>query len=319
MTLRLAILDDFQNAVLSVADWTRIEDRVAVTVFRDPLSDPAALIERLFPFDIVVSIRERTRFPRSVLERLPNLKLLVTNGMRNLAIDMEAAREHGIVVTGTDSVASATAELTWGLLLATVRQLPDEVHSVRHGGWQVGLGVGLEGKTLGLLGLGRQGARVARYGLAFGMKVVAWSQNLTEARCAEIGVTKAESRDALLKTADIVSIHLVLSERTRDLLDSRALSLMKPEAFLINTSRGPIIDEDALIAALRDGRLRGAGLDVFDSEPLPPDHPLRHLPRVVTTPHLGYTSLESYQVYFSQGLEAIEGWLAGNPVRVLNP
>ncbi len=315
--MRLAILDDFQNVVLSVSDWSVIEDRVDITVFNDHLTDTDAIAERLEPFDILVIIRERTPFPGALIEKLPNLKLLVTGGMRNRGIDLDAAGDRGITVCGTASMGSPTSELIWGLIIATVRNIPRQVQAVREGGWQVGLGVGLKGKTLGLIGLGRLGAVVAGYGKAFGMDVVAWSQNLTAERCAGQGVRLAESKEELLAQSDVISIHLVLSDRNRGLIGADELSLMKPTAYLINTSRGPIIDEDALIAAVKAGTIAGAGLDVFDVEPLPVDHPFRTLDGIVATPHLGYVSLENYQGYFDQGIENIDAWLNGAPVRVI--
>lgn len=317
--MRLAILDDFQNVVRSVADWSVLEDRVEITVFNDHLHDIDAVANRLQPFEIVVCIRERTQFPRALFDRLPNLKLLVTGGMRNLGIDLQAARERGVVVCGTESIGYPTAELTWGLILATLRNIPREVESVRNGGWQVGLGVGLRGKTLGIIGLGRQGIPVAGYGKAFGMKVIAWSQNMTAEKCAEHGVEKAASLDDLLARSDVVSIHVILSERTRGLIGAAQLAKMKPSAFLINTSRGPIVDETALIAAVENGTIAGAGLDVFDTEPMPKDHPYRRIDRIVATPHLGYTSKEGYEQFFGLGVEDVDAWLKGKPIRVMNP
>ncbi len=316
--MRLAILDDFQNAVRSVADWSVLEDRVDITVFNDHIEDVGATAARLEPFEIVVCIRERTKFSRALFEKLPNLKLLVTGGMRNLGIDLDGARDHGVVVCGTESLGYGTAELTWGLLLATVRNIPREVESVRAGGWQVGLGVGLNGKTLGIIGLGRQGAPVAGYGKAFGMNVVAWSQNLTAAKCAEHGVELATSLDDLLMRSDMVSIHVILSERTEGLIGAAQLAKMKPTAYLINTSRGPIVDEAALIAAVEAGNIAGAGLDVFDEEPLPSDHPYRRIDAIVATPHLGYTMREGYENFFGQGIEDIAAWFDGKPVRIMN-
>ncbi|MEE8083729.1 MAG: D-2-hydroxyacid dehydrogenase family protein [Alphaproteobacteria bacterium] len=315
--MRLAILDDFQNVVRSVSDWSAIEDRVEITVFNDHLEEVTDVARRLEPFEIAVVIRERTKFPRALLEKLPNLKLLVTGGMRNRGIDLAAAGEFGVTVCGTESVGSPTSELTWGLIIATVRNIPAQVQAVHDGGWQVGLGPGLEGKTLGVIGLGRQGTAVARVGLAFGMDVAAWSQNLTDERCAEHGVRFVASKEDLLRQSDIVSIHLVLSDRSRGTIDAEALSHMKPGAYLINTSRGPIVDEDALIAAVKGGKIAGAGLDVFDIEPLPADHPYRNTAGIVATPHLGYTSRENYQKYFDQGIENIDAWLKGAPIRVM--
>ncbi|MGE0651304.1 MAG: D-2-hydroxyacid dehydrogenase family protein [Alphaproteobacteria bacterium] len=319
LVMRLAILDDFQNVVRSVADWSVLEDRVEITVFNDHLVDLDAVAKRLQPFEIAVCIRERTLFPRALFEKLPNLKLLVTGGMRNLGIDLSAAKNSGVIVCGTESIGYSTAELTWGLILATVRNIPREVESVRKGGWQVGLGVGLRGKTLGVIGLGRQGAPVAGYGKAFGMNVLAWSQNLTKEKCAEQGVELAGSLDDLLGRSDVVTIHVILSERTRGLIGAKQLGGMKRSAFLINTSRGPIVEESALIAAVESGVIAGAGLDVFDIEPLPPDHPFRRVDRIVATPHLGYTAKEGYENFFGQGIEDIDAWLKGKPIRIMNP
>ena len=317
--MRLAILDDFQNVVRSVSDWSALEDRIEITVFNDHLFDIEAIAERLQAFEIVVCIRERTRFPRELLGKLPTLKLLVTGGMRNLGIDMAAAKEMGIVVCGTGSFSYSTSELTWALLQATVRNIPREVESVRNGGWQVGLGPCLHGKTLGVIGLGKQGVPVSGYAKAFGMNVIAWSQNLTAERCAEHGVDLAGSLDDLLSRADIVTVHVVLSERTKGLIGAAHLKKMKPSAFLINTSRGPIVEEAALIAAIEAGTIAGAGLDVFDIEPMPADHPYRRIDKIVATPHLGYTALEGFQNFFDHGIEDIEAWLKGAPVRVMNP
>ena len=317
--MRLAILDDFQNIVKTIGDWSSIEDRVDITVYNDHLEDSDALVARLEPFDIVVVIRERSKFPREVLERLPNLKLIVTGGMRNRGIDIAAANAQGVTVCGTGGAGNSTAELTWGLILSVMRNIPPQVQSIREGGWQVGLGVGLMGKTLGIIGLGRQGSAVAKIGKGFDMEVAAWSTNLTPERCAEQGVRYVESKEALLAQSDVVSVHVILSERSTGLIDAEALSHMKKTAYLINTSRGPIVDEDALIAAVEEGRIAGAGLDVFDIEPLPADHPYRTLAGIVPTPHLGYTSAENYRCYFNEGIENIDAWLKGAPIRVMTP
>jgi phosphoglycerate dehydrogenase-like enzyme len=263
-------------------------------------------------------MRERTALPRSVLERLPDLRLLVTTGVRNAAIDMQAAGELGIVVAGTYGIVSNTVELTWALILAVARRLPDEVARVRSGGWQQTLGADLHGKTLGLLGLGNIGSAMATIGNAFGMDVIAWSQNLTEDRAAELGARRVE-RDDLFRQADVVSIHLVLSDRTRHLVGAAELALMKPTAVLINTSRGPIIDDGALIDALERGAIVGAGLDAFEVEPLPADHPYRRLPNVIATPHIGYVTESCYRIFYDHIVEDIATWLAGDPVRVLQP
>jgi phosphoglycerate dehydrogenase-like enzyme len=283
-------------------------------VFEEPLAGDAA--ERLRPFDAVVAMRERTPFPRALLERLPALRLLITTGMVNASIDLDAARELGVTVCGTGSQPHGPAELTWALILALARQVPAEDAGIRAGAWQRTVGQDLAGRRLGLLGLGRLGQRVATVGRAFEMDVVAWSQNLRAQDAAAVGV-RAVERDELLSTADIVSIHLRLSERTRGLIGARELALMRPDAILVNTSRGPIVDEAALIAALHAGTIAGAGLDVFDVEPLPPAHPLRTAPRTVLTPHLGYVTRATYATFFRDVVEDVEAYLDGAPVRVL--
>jgi phosphoglycerate dehydrogenase-like enzyme len=263
-------------------------------------------------------MRERTPFPAGLFPRLPNLRLVVTTGMRNAAIDLAAAARHSVTVCGTKALGSPTAELAWGLILALARRIPQEDRRMREGGWQSTVGVGLEAKTLGILGLGRLGSAVARIGAAFGMRRVAWSENLTAERAADCGA-ELVTKDELLRAADVVTIHLVLSDRTRGLIGPRELALMKPTAFLVNTSRGPIVDEEALVAALKAGVIGGAGLDVYDREPLPADHPLRRAPRTVLTPHLGYVTEETYRAFYEQTVEDIEAFLAGAPVRVLEP
>jgi phosphoglycerate dehydrogenase-like enzyme len=315
---RVAILDDYQGIARRMADWTSLPAGDEVTVFGDHLADTGAVAARLADFDAVVAMRERTPFPRDLLQRLPRLKLLVTTGMRNASIDVGAAVERGIVVCGTAGLPYPTAELTWGLILALARRIAVEDRATREGRWQVSCGMGLNGKTLGVIGLGGLGSRVARIGRAFEMEVVAWSQNLTAARAAEVGATLV-GKDELLERADVVSIHLVLGDRSRALLGARELSRMKRTAYLINTSRGPIVDEAALVAALRAGTIAGAGLDVYDEEPLPLDHPLRTLPNTVITPHLGYVTEEGYRIFYGQALEDVKAWLAGQPVRVLRP
>jgi len=311
---RVAILDDYQGVGESLGDWSGLD----VTTFRDHLAGEDAVAERLAPFDVVVAMRERTPFPRTLLERLPRLRLLVTTGMRNASIDVAAARELGIVVSGTGGSGPSTPELTWGLVLAVARGIPRQDASVRAGGWQVGLGTELAGKTLGVLGLGRIGSQVARYGLAFGMDVVAWSQNLTLGRAESVGARLVD-RGELFAEADVLTIHLVLSQRTRGLVGARELGLMKPSAFLVNTSRGPIVDEGALAAALDRGAIAGAALDVFDEEPLPPEHPFRRLDNVVVTPHVGYVTQESYRVFYREAAEDVHAFLAGTPIRVVEP
>jgi phosphoglycerate dehydrogenase-like enzyme len=315
---RIALLDDYQGVALRMADWASLAPDGEVVVFRDHVADLDAVAARLADFDVVMALRERTPFPRALLARLPRLRLLVTAGMRNAAIDLRAAAERGVLVCGTAGLPYPTAELTWGLILSLARRIPREDRATREGRWQETVGLGLNGKTLGVLGLGTLGSRVARVGHAFEMPVLAWSQNLTPPRAAEAGATLV-GRDELLARADVVTIHLVLSERTRGLIGARELALMKPTAFLVNTSRGPIVDEAALVRALRDGAIAGAGIDVFDEEPLPPDHPLRQLPNTVITPHLGYVTEETYRIFFGQALEDVRAYLAGAPCRILRP
>jgi phosphoglycerate dehydrogenase-like enzyme len=315
--IHVAVLDDYQEVALRMADWRVLPSDVKVTVFTDHLPDQNAVAERLKDFEIVVAMRERTPFPKSLLEQLPKLKLLVTTGTRNASIDMEATARLGVVVSGTGLVVYPTAELTWGLVLALLRHIPKEVQAVSMGRWQSTMGVGLNGKVLGVLGLGKLGAQVANFGKAFGMSVIAWSQNLTTGRAAECGATLV-GKDELLSRSDVVTIHLVLSNRTRGLIGARELGLMKPTAYLINTSRGPIVDEKALIEALQKRTIAGAGLDVYDIEPLPTDHPLRGLDNAVVTPHIGYVTIETYQVFFHDVVEDIQAFLSGKPIRVLN-
>ncbi len=313
---RVAILDDYQGVATRLADWESLGPDVEVVVFRDHLAEVGAVAARLADFDAVVAMRERTPFPRDLIARLPRLRLLVTTGMRNASIDLGAAADLGVTVCGTAGLPYPTAELAWGLILALARRIPQEDRATREGRWQDTLGVGLNGKTLGVLGLGTLGSRVARFGRAFEMTVLAWSQNLTTEHATEVGASLVP-RDELLARADVVSIHLVLSERTRGLIGRRELALMKPSAFLVNTSRGPIVDEGALVEALRSGALAGAGLDVFGEEPLPRDHPFYRLPNTVITPHLGYVTEETYRIFYSQALEDVRAYLRGAPVRVL--
>jgi phosphoglycerate dehydrogenase-like enzyme len=315
---RVALLDDYQGVALSMADWKSLPPGTEVVVFKDHLAEEDAVAKRLADFDIVMALRERTPFPRTLLERLPKLKLLITAGMRNASIDMKAAAERGVVVCGTAGLPYPTAELAWGLVLSLMRRIPAEDRATREGRWQTSLGLGLNGKTLGVLGLGTLGSRAAKVGLAFEMEVLAWSQNLTAERAKETGATLVP-KDELLARSDIVSIHLVLGERTRGLIGARELGLMKRSAYLINTSRGPIVDEAALIRALGDGTIAGAGLDVFDEEPLPLHHPFRRLPNIVITPHLGYVTSETYRIFYGHAAEDIKAYLDGKPVRVLKP
>jgi phosphoglycerate dehydrogenase-like enzyme len=315
---RVALLDDYQGVALSMADWKSLPKDTEVVVFKDHLAEEEVLAARLADFDIIMALRERTPFPRSLLERLPKLKLLITAGMRNASIDMKAAAERGVLVCGTAGLPYPTAELAWGLILSLARRIPAEDRATREGRWQTSVGLGLNGKTLGVLGLGTLGSRAARVGRAFEMEVLAWSQNLTAERAALVGATLVP-KDELLARSDFVSIHLVLGERTRGLIGARELGLMKRSAYLVNTSRGPIVDEAALIRGLQDGTLAGAGLDVFDEEPLPPDHPFRRLPNTAITPHLGYVTEETYRVFYGHALEDIKAYLGGTPLRVLRP
>ena len=315
---RVAILDDYQNVARRMADWSSVPAGTEVVFFADHLSDLDALAKRLADFEAVVAMRERTPFTRAVLERLPRLKLLVTTGMRNASIDVATAIDRGVTVCGTAGLPYPTAELAWGLILALFRRIPTEDRATREGRWQVTCGLGLNGKTLGVIGLGGLGLRVAKIGRAFEMDVIAWSQNLTAARATEVGATLV-SKDELLARSDVVSVHLVLSDRTRGLIGARELSQMKRTAYLVNTSRGPIVDEAALVAALGAGTIAGAGLDVYDEEPLPLDHPLRNHPNTAITPHLGYVTEETYRIFYGHALEDVKAWLAGQPVRVLKP
>ncbi len=317
MGLRCAILDDYQDVALAMADWSAVKADIEITVFNEHLGAADKVVAALHGFPIICAMRERTPFPRQVIEALPDLKLLVTTGMRNAAIDLEAARAHNIVVCGTPVFGNSTAGMAIGLMLELTRHIGDENARLKAGApWQATIGLDLEGLTLSLLGLGRLGARVAKIAQPFGMNVIAWSQNLTQERCDGLGVGYV-SRDDLFRHADILSIHVQLSPRTRGLIGARELALMKPAAYLINTSRGPIVDETALIAALRERRIAGAGLDVFDIEPLPLAHPLRQLDNVVLTPHLGYVTEQNYRAFFAGTVENIRAFLDGRPVRML--
>ena len=301
-----------------MADWDGLPQGTHVQVFRDHVLDEMVLAKRLADFEVVTLMRERTPFGRGLLKRLPNLRLLVTTGGRNGSIDLDAATELGVLVCATEGLGYPAAELTWGLILALLRDIPREDAAARQGRWQSTVGVGLRGKVLGILGLGRLGSQVATVGGAFGMSLIAWSQNLTAERAAEFGATLV-TREEIFARSDILSIHLQLSDRTRGLVGRRELGLMKPTAYLINTSRGPIIDETALLQALRSRSIAGAGLDVFDREPLPADHPLSLLDNTVLTPHLGFVTREGYRVFYGGTVEDIAAYLRGEPIRVLNP
>jgi phosphoglycerate dehydrogenase-like enzyme len=315
---RIAVLDDYQSVAADFCDWSKVAGPVDVTTFSDTLPHEDALAERLQPFDVVVAMRERTAFPRTLLERLPNLKLLVTTGMRNKAIDTAAANQNGITVCGTGSNGTSTAELTWALILAVLRHIPQEDAAIRAGGWQQTIGGDLAGARLGVIGLGRLGTQVARVGQAFGMDVVAWSQNLTDERAGEHGVRRLE-REELFATSDVVTVHLLWSRRTRGLIGADDFARMKPTAVFVNTSRGPIVQTRALVEALQEGRIAGAGLDVYDQEPLPADDPIRTLPRTVLTPHLGYVTRNTYEVFYGEAVEDVAAWVAGSPIRVIEP
>ncbi|MET7481487.1 D-2-hydroxyacid dehydrogenase family protein [Streptomyces sp. NPDC005538] len=318
MRLRCVVLDDFQNVATELADWSPVEDTVEVVSLREHLDDEGELAAALATADIVVTLRERVPFPASLFARLPRLRLLVASGMRNSVIDYAAAEAHGVTVCGTASSSTPPVEMTWALLLGLARGIVEESNSLRGGGpWQQTVGADLHGRTLGLLGLGKIGSRVAQVGLAFGMRVTAWSQHLSKDRAAEVGVQLAASKEELLADSDFVSVHLALGDRTRGLLGPAELALLKPSAYLINTSRAAIVDQDALLAALHEGRIAGAGIDVFDSEPLPADHPMRTAPRLLATPHLGYVSHANYTTYYGQAVEDIRAYLAGSPVRRL--
>lgn len=317
--MKLAVLDDYQGVAQGMADWSRLPEGAEVRFFHEPIPGVEALVTALRPFDAIVAMRERTPFPAPVLERLPSLRLLVTTGTRNAAIDLAACRRLGIVVCGTRAAPGVpTAELTWGLILALAKRIPEQDRALRAGAWQTALARSLAGRTLGVVGLGRIGTAVARVGLAFGMDVVAWSPNLTEERAASAGVRRVERR-GLFEAADVVTLHLVLGGTTRGVVGTAELAAMRPTAFLVNTARAGLVDEDALAAALVSGRIAGAGLDVFSAEPLPADHPLRSAPNTVLTPHLGYATRENYAVFYADAVEDAVSWARGEPVRRLEP
>ncbi|MCI3918702.1 D-2-hydroxyacid dehydrogenase family protein [Paenibacillus sp. TRM 82003] len=318
MKLNCAVLDDYQDAALRMADWSKVSDRVTVRTYREPFGSEYELAAAIGDCEIVVIMRERTPFPAGLLSRLPKLRLLVTTGMRNASVDIAAARARGVVVCGTGSRTEPPAELTWALILGLARHTATEQRAMREDGpWQSTMGVDLHGKRLGLVGLGKIGRKTALVGQAFGMEVSAWSQNLTKARADEAGVRLSSSLDELLAESDIVSIHLVLSERTRSLIDAAGLARMKRSAYLINTSRAAIVDQAALVEALERGRIAGAGLDVYDAEPLPAGHPFRRLPNVLALPHLGYVTEGNYRTYYGEAVEDIEAYLNGERLREL--
>ncbi len=323
--MRLSILDDYQGVALDMADWSAIRDRgIEIAVERFPFADEDDVVRTLAESEMVAAMRERTAFPKRIVDRLPKLKLLVTTGMRNASFDMEALKARGVTVCGTGGPSNVpggggnedTAELAWGLILGAARRIAEDHAYMRHGGWQTRIGHRIAGKTIGLLGLGRLGSAVARVGIAFGMKAIAWSQNLTAEKAAAQGVERVE-KDELFRRSDILSVHLVLSDRSRGLVGAREIRLMKPSAILVNTSRGPICDTEAIIAALKEGRLAYAGFDVYDQEPLPINHPLRTAPNVILTPHIGYVTDENYRSSYLQIVENVLAFLDGRPIRVI--
>jgi len=313
---RIAVLDDFQNVSQGFGDWAGLRTQAEVTVFNDHLVDEDALVQRLMPFDVVCVMRERTPLTRSLLNRLPQLRMIATTANWNASIDIEAAEALGITICGTDTWLPGQAELTWALILASVRQLPAELASFRQGGWQVSVGGDLHGKTLGVIGLGNSGSLIARYGQAFGMRVIAWSQNMTAESASRHGAALV-SKEELFSASDIVSVHVRLSDRTRGLVGARELALMKPRSYLVNTSRGPLVDETALLDVLQQQRIAGAAIDVYDVEPLRADHPFRRLPNVIGTPHVGYVTERSYEVFYGETVENIRAWIEGRPIRML--
>ncbi len=313
--MRIVVLDDYQGCAFDLADWSAIRGSHEAVAFRDHIADEDELVRRLGPVDVLCIMRERTPVMRPLLEKLPTLKLIVTTGHVHSSLDTKAAIERGITVCTTASSRFATAELTFALLLGLARQIVAHHNSVQSGGWQVGLGHDVRSKTLGVIGLGNLGAQVAGFGKAFGMDVIGWSQNLTDEQAAKAGVRRV-SKDELFRASDYVTIHYKLSARSKGLVGAQEIALMKPSAYLINTSRAPLIDEPAMIAAIREGRIAGAGLDVFEDEPLPAGHFFRTTKKVIVTPHVGYVSHENYVTYYSQMVENIEAWLAGQPIRV---
>ena len=316
--VRIVVLDDYQQVALEAGPWDRLPARCAVTTLTEHVADTDALVAALAGAEVVVAMRERTRFDTERLDRLPDLRLLVTTGMGNAAIDLDAAARNGVVVCGTGGRSRHTVELTWALILALLRSIPQEDARIRSGGWQHTLGTELDGATLGLVGLGRIGSAMVPIARAFGMDVIAWSQNLDADRAAEAGA-EAVAKPDLFRSADVVSVHYKLSPRSVGIVGAANIAAMKPSAFLVNTSRGPLVDTAALLAALREGAIAGAALDVYDREPLPPDDPLRSAPRTVLSPHLGYVTKENYAVFFADVVEDIEAWLDGHPERRLTP
>jgi phosphoglycerate dehydrogenase-like enzyme len=307
--MKIAVLDDYQHIAMQMADWTAVTDRAEVIIYHDHISEPGPLIERLQLFDVVCVMRERTPLNADVLRHLPKLKLIVSTGFRNASIDLIAAKELGIEIQNTGYFDHGASEMTWALLMAIARNIPVEVNNLRSGNWQTTVGTDLRGKTIGILGLGGIGSKIASYARAFGMNVIAWSQNLTAETADGVGVVLV-SKEALFKDADFITVHLVLSERTVGIVGKKELSLMKPSAYLINTSRGPLINEAELIRVLSDEKIAGAALDVFDTEPLLADHPFRELPNVLATPHIGYVTKDTYHLFFNDIVSVLEKWLS---------
>ena len=314
--MHIAILDDYFDAARHLADWSQLAGRADIRVFTEPLGGEDQAAKKLADFEIIVGMRERTPFPATLIRRLPKLKLLITTGMRNLSFDMEAAHSQGVLICGTGGVGIPTSELAVGMMIALMRDIPGQFGSMRRGGWQTRPGYDLAGKTLGLLGLGKVGGAVAAVGNAFRMEVIAWSQNLTEQRAAECHARRVE-KDELFRQSDVLSIHLLLSDRTRGIVGARELNMMKKTAYLVNTSRGDIVDEAALLKVLQEKRIAGAAIDVYGVEPLPADHAIRKLDNVLLTPHLGYVSVENLSRMYRDAIEDIIAFLDGNPVRVL--
>ncbi|MCA3887642.1 MAG: D-2-hydroxyacid dehydrogenase family protein [Burkholderia sp.] len=314
---KVAILDDYQGAALKSADWSPVSANADIVVFSDHLDSEDALVERLHPFDALCVMRERTPLTAEIIQRLPNLKFIGSNAPYNASIALDAARRQGVIVSGTGGRANGAPELTWALILAAAKHIPAEHESIRSGGWQVGVGADLEGSTLGLLGLGKVGARVAAVGKAFGMKVIAWSQNLTDEAAQAVGVQRVD-KAALLRESDWLSVHLMLSDRTRGIIGASELASMKASSWLINTSRGPLVDESALVDALYRHTIAGAALDVFDTEPLPEGHPFRTLPNVLSTPHVGFVTHGTYKVFYEETVQNLIAWMNGSPLRVIS-
>ena len=316
--MRVAILDDYQGIALRLADWKSLQPEVQVEAFPEHIGDIDTLAKRLHTFECLVLMRERTALRRPLIEKLPNLKLVITTGMQNASVDAAALAERGIVFCGTDGLGHSTAELTWGLIICLLRNIPHEDHALRQGRWQTRIGYGAKGKTLGIIGLGRLGTMVAGYGKAFGMEVIGWSRSFTDARAAELGIKRVE-KNALFEQADIVTLHVTLNDSSRGLVGAPELGRMKPTAYLVNTSRGPVVEEAALLAALKARRIAGAAIDVFDSEPVTKGHPFFELDNVVVTPHLGYAIEENFRINYGSAVENIRAFLDGKPIRLVKP